>query len=423
MDNSIICPACKKPIPLNEALSHQVKDQLESEREKMRTTAREWKEEQEKKMQKMQDEQLKKLEEEKTKLQEETMIKVKEQVKREMELKLKDTQNESEELSKQNKQLQEQLLDLTKSMRQQKQEIDAQRLEDQKKLDEEIEKIKIGEKQRTEDEYRLKMAEKDKKINDALQMVEDYKRKIEQGSQQSQGEILELEVENLLRQNFPFDDIKEVAKGRVGADAMQVVRNNQGIQCGVILWELKRTKSWDNKWIQKLKDDQREVKAELAVIITEVLPPDIKFFGQKDGIWVGSFNAIIGMGTLLRKTLLDVMLVKAAQTGQKGKMEIMWEYLNSTEFDQKMQAIFETFKSMQDDIDKEKIWFRRKWERQEANIRRVIDNTAGMQGSLESIMGKSLPEVPGFDFAEEEVPKLPEKKKVKEIDGEAETLF
>lgn len=415
MDNSIICPSCKKSIPLSEALSHQVDDQLAREREQMKTVLNEeakiWKEDQRKK-----------LEEEKNKVQQEGFTKIKEQVQKEMELKIKDSQNESEELMKQNKAFQDQLLEQNKQMRQLRQENEVKRLEDQKKLNEEIEHLKLEEKKRVDEEYRLKMAEKDKKLDDVLKANEDLRRKLEQGSQQLQGEILELEVENILRQQFPFDEIKEVPKGRIGADAMQVVRNNIGTQCGTILWELKRTKSWDNKWIQKLKDDQREVKAEFAVLISEVLPNDIKVFGQKDGIWVGSFHSIVGLGMVLRRCLLDVMSVKSASSGQKGKKEIMWEYLTSTEFNQKMQAILETFSSMQLDIDKEKIWFRRKWEKQEANIRRVIDNTAGMYGSLESIMGKELPEVAGLNLLEDELPEV-KKKPVKEIDGEAETLF
>jgi hypothetical protein len=212
-----------------------------------------------------------------------------------------------------------------------------------------------------------------------MKMVEEYRRKLEQGSQQTQGEVLELQIEETLKREFPGDEIKEVPKGRLGADLVQTVHSRTGEVCGTIVWELKRTKVWNNEWIQKLKNDQREIKAEIAVLISEVLPPDFKVFGLRESIWVGSFPSVIGLASLLRKSLLDLALVKSASVGKKEKMEIMWEYLTSTEFKQRMEAIIEVFTSMREDIEKEKMWFKKKWEKQEGSIRRVIDNTAGMR--------------------------------------------
>lgn len=403
MDNSIICPSCKKPIPLTEALSHQLKEKLEAEREEMKLSmneaAKKWKEEQ-----------IKKLEEEKLKSVKEVEEQMRNKVRQEMELKLKDTQNETEELKKQNQNLQEQLLELNKLMRQLKTENDQKRLEMEKKLAEEQEKIREQEQKRLDEQYRLKMSEKEKQLQDALKMNNELKIKLEQGSQQTQGEVLELEMEHMLQREFPFDEIKPVPKGVTGADIVQIVKNNQGKVCGTILWETKRTKAWSNEWITKLKDDQRQMKAELAVIISQILPAEIKHFGCHENIWVGNYELIIGIAYALRTQLLEVTSVKSASVGKNEKMEILYSYLTGVEFKQRVEGIIEAFTTLQDDIEKEKRWFANKWAKQEKSLRRVIDQTLGMHGDLHGIMGRELGEIDGLEI-------LPEK-----TDGQAKVL-
>ena len=426
MDNQILCPHCNKAIAITEALAHQMQEQLKAEREKAskqleqekensrkqmgqeREKYREQLEEDKKKLhiqaEQWRDEERKRLEDKYVQTQKQVEQQLKEKIQREMDLKIKDTENESEELKKEKQQLQQQMLDTSKLVRQMRSELEQKNLEVERKLAEGQDKIRFDAQKRADEEYQLKMLEKDKKINDAMKMVEDYKRKLEQGSQQTQGEVLELQIEEMLRREFPLDDIKEVPKGKFGADLIQTVRSRSGEVCGTIVWELKRTKVWNNEWVQKLKNDQREIKAEVAVIISEVLPPEFKVFGNREGIWVGNYPSVLGLAVLLRKSLVDVSLAKSSSIGKKEKMEIMWEYLTSVEFKQRVEAIIEVFSAMQGDIEKEKIWFKKKWEKQESSIRRVIDNTAGMYGNLESIMGKALPSVKGLDDMEEDEP-------------------
>jgi len=373
MNDTIICPHCKKPIPLTEALSHQIQEKYQ----------RFYKQ---------------RLAEETGKIE----IKLKDQlikkVKQEMELELKDKANELEELHKQNKSLQEQLLELSKLIRQLRAESQQKQIELEKKLAVEQERIHSEEKKRADEEYRLKILEKDKKLSDALKLAEEYKKKLEQGSQQLQGEVLELELEKILKEEFPTDDIKEVPKGIRGADVIQIIRNGFGKACGTIIWELKRTKSWSNDWIVKLKDDQRRVKAEQAVIISEVLPENIQNFGFQEGVWIGNFPSIIGLSLVIRRFLVEISGVKSASVGKRGKMDILWEYLTGTEFKQRVEAIAEAFSTIQEDIEKEKRWFVNKWSKQEKSLRKVIDNTLGMHGDLQGIVGKSLPEIKGLDM-------------------------
>jgi len=368
MDNQIICPYCKKTIPLTEALSHQIKENYQKVYQK-------------------------RLFEEKKKIEQQLRLDLSKKIKEELDLQIKDKSNENEELKKQNKILQEQLLELNQLLRKIRFESEKQRLEMEKKIVEEQEKIRQQQKDQLEKEFQLKILEKDKKLTDALRLVEEYKKKLEQGSQQLQGEILELHLEEMLKKEFPLDEIKEVPKGVRGADILQVVKNEFGRSCGTIIWELKRTKNWSEEWITKLKDDQRTVKAEIAVLVSNVLPQDIKYFGFYQGVWVCQIDSALSLTAVLRHSLISIQAIKNSVAGKEEKKEILWRYLTSIEFQQRLSAIIESHQQLQDDIEKEKRFFALKWAKQEKNIRKVIDNLLGVSGDLESIMGKALPEI------------------------------
>lgn len=390
MNDTIICPHCKKPIPLTQALSHQIQEKYQ----------RFYKQ---------------RLEEEKQKIANELKTQLTKKVKEEMELQLKDKINETEELKKQNESLKEQLLELNRLIRQLRKENEEKQIELEKKLAQEEEKIRQEAQKRLDEEYKLKLLEKDKKLNDALRLVEEYKRKLEQGSQQLQGEVQELELENILKKEFPYDEIKEVPKGVTGADVLQVVKNNYGKVCGTIIWESKRTKAWSDNWITKLKEDQRRVKAEVAVIISQVLPNGIKNFTYKNGVWIGSFEAVVALALVLRNSLIEIYQVKSSIVGKQEKKEILWNYLTSIEFRQRIEAVYDAYSSLMEDLRKEKDYFRKKWAKQEKNIEKVAENILGIHGDLQGIVGKSLPEIKSMEV-------LPEPKEKNE-EKENKTLF
>lgn len=368
MNDTINCPHCGKSIPLTEALSHQIQDKY-AKFYKIR------------------------LEEEKNKFAKTLQPELEKQLKEKMEFEMKNKNNELEELRKQNRNMQEQMLELNKLIRQIKQESDNQRIEMEKKLTTSQEKIREEEKRKSDEEYKLKILEKDKKLSDAMKMAEEYKRKLEQGSQQLQGEVLELEFENILRREFPYDEIKEVPKGIRGADILQVVKNNYGKTIGTIVWESKRTKSWSEGWIAKLKEDQRAVKADLAVIVTQILPNGIKNFLSKNKVWISNYDSIIGLATVLRDSLIRIAAVRLSEVDKQDKKTILWNYLNGIEFQNRIEAIGDIYNQMQEELEIEKRWFVKKWAKQEKNIRQVIDNISGMDGDLKSIMGKQLSEI------------------------------
>lgn len=266
-------------------------------------------------------------------------------------------------------------------------------LEVQRRLSQERQQLKEILQQSLHTEYELKLREREETINSLQKKIEELNLKLQVGSQQLQGEVQELALEEQLRAKFPFDVIKPVPKGVRGADIIQEVRNKFGEACGVILWESKRTNNWSNDWIPKLKEDQREIGAELCVIVTRALPKEISSVGLLDGVWVCNFDSFLGLAMALRENLLQVSTVRNQMIGRESKMEQIYNYICSEQFSQKVRAIVEAFLSMKNDLDKERAAMEKHWKKREEELTKVIRNTARIYGELEAIVGNQLPEI------------------------------
>jgi hypothetical protein len=253
-------------------------------------------------------------------------------------------------------------------------------------------------KKEAEDGMKFKVMEKDQTIASMQQKIEELKQKAEQGSQQLQGEVQELELEQLLRSKFPFDSIEPVPKGEYGGDALQRVVSQSGQVSGTILWESKRTRNWSDQWLVKLRDDQRSAKADIAVLVSQALPKGVEAFDVIDGVWVTSPRAALPVATVLRYTLLQVSMSKAVTIGQQTKTEMVYQYLTGPRFRHRVEAIVEAFSSMQEDLDKERKVILKQWAKREAQIESVMGATVGMYGDLQGIAGKSLQEIEGLEL-------------------------
>ncbi|BAP82081.1 hypothetical protein ACVIWV_010437 [Bradyrhizobium diazoefficiens] len=268
----------------------------------------------------------------------------------------------------------------------------------EKRVQASVEQIHAKARQEADEAARLRVAEKDQTIESMTRTIEELKRKAEQGSQQSQGEVLELELEELLRGRFPTDTIEPVGKGELGADVVQQVNGQIGQPAGMILWETKRTKAWSDGWLAKLRDDQRRSGADIALIISHALPKHIEQFDLVDGVWVAHPRCALPVAVALRQGLIDVSSSRLVQQGQQTKMEQVYNYLTGTKFRQRVEAVVEKFNDMRDDLDKERKFMGRQWAKRETQILAVIDSTVGMVGDLEAIAGKAMPEIPSLDL-------------------------
>ena len=240
--------------------------------------------------------------------------------------------------------------------------------------------------------------EKDQTITAMQRQIEELKRRAEQGSQQLQGEVQELELEALLTAKFPRDTIQPVPKGEFGGDVLQRVVGPLNQICGTILWETKRTKNWSDGWLPKLREDQRTAKAEIAVIISQALPKEVDTFGFVDGVWVADPKVALPVALSLRQSLIEVAAARQASEGQQTKMEMVYGYLTGPRFRQRVQAIVEAFSSMKEDLDREKKAITRQWAKREEQIDRVMQATVGMYGDLQGIAGRTLQEIEGLEF-------------------------
>lgn len=259
-------------------------------------------------------------------------------------------------------------------------------LEKQRQLDEERKRISEEASEKATEESRFVIAQLQKQLSDATKAKDDLSRKLEQGSQQTQGEVLELELEEILRAEFPYDQIAPVPKGVNGADIIQNVCDHAGRICGQIVWESKKTKAWSEGWIQKLKDDQRLVKADLAVIVSSVLPDGVKGIALREGVWVCDIKFAASIATALRHSLEAVSRERAMSVGKNDKMEMLYSYLTGTEFKQRIEAIVEAFSAMDDSLKKERIAYERIWSEREKQIQRVMKNTVGIYGGLSDVV-------------------------------------
>lgn len=268
----------------------------------------------------------------------------------------------------------------------------------EKRVQDSLSEVRDQAKRAAEEGLKLKILEKDQTIASMQQKIEELKRKAEQGSQQLQGEVQELELEALLRAKFPFDAIEPVAKGEFGGDVLQRVLSPGGQPGGTILWEAKRTRHWSDGWLVKLREDQRTAKAEIAILVSQVLPKGIETFDIVDGVWITSPRAALPVATALRQTLLQVALARQIADGQQTKTEMVYDYLTGPRFRHRVEAIVEAFSSMQEDLDRERKVILKQWAKREEQIVRVMNATVGMYGDLQGIAGKSLQEIEGLEL-------------------------
>lgn len=313
----------------------------------------------------------------------------------------KDAQEEKER----NKRLLKQLEILTGDIRDLRRKDEERELEMKKKIAEEESKIRDEARKKAFEEHDLKDREKDQNYAVALKQIEELKTKLQQGSQQAQGESLELALEEILRKEFPMDVIEEVKKGQRGADITQRVVDKKGKECGVILWESKNAQ-WQNDWPAKLREDQRQAKADLAILVVTAPPKGIEHYAYDNGVWICVRQFMVPLAMSLRYGLVRLNFERETHVGKDEKKEILYQYINSLEFRHRMEAIIEAFGGMQDEVEREKRWFQTKWARQEKQLRKVIDHTQGMYGDLQGVVGTSLPELKVHELSDGEAQQI-----------------
>jgi len=403
----IVCPRCKAEIKLTESLAAPLIESIRCDYEgrlsqkdadiaKREASFREREEALSKAKETLDSQVAEKLRQERTKIAAEEARKAKLALATDIDQKSKEITDLQEILKQRDAKLAEAQKVQAELIRKQRELDDAKREMDltiEKRIQEGLSTVREQAQKEAEDRLKLKVMEKEQTIASMQKQIEDLKRRADQGSQQLQGEVQELELEDLLRTKFPRDTIEPVPKGEHGGDVIQRVNGPFGQTCGTILWESKRTKNWSDGWLTKLREDQRAAKAEVAVIVSQALPKDVQTFDLIDGVWVTHPRAALPVAVTLRHTLSEVMCARQATEGQQTKMEMVYQYLTGPRFRQRVQAIVEAFSAMQDDLDKEKKAIIKQWAKRGEQIERVMQSTVGMYGDLQGIAGKTLQEI------------------------------
>lgn len=387
MQNEIICPKCSNRFTLNEVMSEELNIQLQNERKRLNDEVAKWKKIREQEF----EEKLKKEAEEAEK-----------KAAGKLEMQLKALQQEAADKTKLLQDLQKKELELLREKKEMEEREKYFEIEKEKYLIEkrtEIEQMII---RRENEMFELKMKEKDTQMESMRKTIDDLKRKSEQGSMQLQGEVQELLLEQILRENFPFDLITEVGKGVEGADCIQVVRNAAGKECGRIIFESKRTKAWGGTWIEKLKHDMRKQGADLAILVSQVYPKNLTSFGWHDGVLVCNFNEVSGVAGIIRQWLLQMYDIQKREENKGDKMQMLYDYLTGIEFRGHVEAIAEGFRCMRDAITKERVQMEKIWKEREKQLEKVLLNTSGLFGSIKGIAGASVGNIPLLDGEEEQ---------------------
>ena len=423
MATHIKCPNCSHAFDVEEVLSSDVEQKLkrqyeqklqtslshiDADRKKLEAQQAEFEE----KRKKANDEFFQRLQQEKQKLEQQVLVE-KEKMQAEMQQQIRksiaqDYENKLRMLEEADQEKEEKLRTAQKKelefLRREK-ELETKEaeleMELQKKLLQEknsmLDKLRKEEEQRfslREEEHLFKLKDLQMQLEDQKKLIEEMKRKAEQGSMQRQGEVQELLLEEILKDHFPFDIIGEVGKGVEGADCIQTVRNHLGHDCGKIIFESKRTKTFQQGWVEKLKTDMRNKGADVAIIVTQVYPKEFKCFGEMDGVWICSFSEVIALTTAMRHTIIRIAETKRGEENKGEKMQMLYEYLTGNEFRQQMETIVEGFMSMKISIDKERIQMEKLWKEREKQLQKVLLSTSGLYGSIKGIAGASVGNIP-----------------------------
>jgi hypothetical protein len=409
---TVVCPQCKSEIKLTESLAAPLLESIRHDYEKRlaqkdadiakrEKTLHEREAALQKQKESMDEQVAQKMQQEHVRIAAEEAKKAKLALGSELDQKVKEIKELQEVLQQRDAKLADAQKAQADLIRKQRELDDARReleLTIEKRVQTDLSAAREKAKKEAEDEMKLKVMEAEQTIASMQKQIEDLKRRAQQGSQQLQGEVQEIEIESMLSARFPRDTIQPVPKGEFGGDILHRVMSPLGQPCGTILWESKRTKNWSDGWLPKLREDQRAAKAEIAVILSQVLPKDVETFGLVNEVWVAHPKVALPVAVALRQTLIELAGARQAAEGQQTKMEMVYRYLTGPRFRQRIQAIVEAFSSMRDDLDRERKAITKQWAKREEQIDRVMQATVGMYGDLQGIAGKTLQEIEGLEF-------------------------
>ncbi len=371
----ITCPHCTKKFPLSEAMKHEIEEQVKSDHQK--------------KFEELEELHKQQLEDARKAAETKAAAKAKD----EASIIIEDLTNQVTELSTKSEEFSKKELNFLKREREVAEKEKQIELEKERFINSKTEELEVSVREKVETELKGKLSEKDLQIERLKKLAEEFKKKAEQGSMETQGESFEQELESMLRSSFPIDEFEPVPKGKRGADIIHKVKTDNLKQCGTIIWEAKNAANWSEGWVAKLKDDQRQTGGEaVGIIVTRALPKTINRFGFQDGIWISDYLSAVGLATAIRTKFQELHQTKAAIAGRSSISDMIYDYVTGADFRTRIEATGEAMRDMKLDIDRERAAMEKNWAKREKQLFRIVQNMSGVYGDM-SGLGATLQKV------------------------------
>ena len=405
MANKIKCPKCGEEIDIENLIQAEAKDTLDKKLAQQKAELDKQLEEYKKQTESLKSQ----LEKEKEKAIDDSLKSQKQEFKaKEEELKKNIREEQKEAYQELEKELEEKSLQIKElnKLKAEKSRLEREKEELQEKIiadtEKEFSQKLVEEKQKyqkqAEEKFELQIKELQKQLQDQKDLTEEMKKRQEQGSMQLQGEVQELAIEKYLKENYIYDEIKEVGKGDMGADSLQIVNTSYKPNCGTIYYESKRTKTFKEDWIAKFKNDIQEKGADIGVLVTAVYPKDMTRMGMRDGVYICTYEEFKALSFILRETLIKISDTKTLQENRHEKSAILYNYLTSTEFRFQFETIVNAFVGLQNDLESEKRAMNKLWKKREKEIQNVLSATTDMYGAIQGISGNAIQRVEALEL-------------------------
>lgn len=367
MQTTIVCPNCKQPVQIDQAFRHQFEEELTK---------------------KLEEKHARNIDDLTKKAEEQALAKAG----KDFQLRLDNATKEAQEEKQRNKDLLEQLKSLNDEMRALRRKDEERELEMKKRLAEDEEKIRETAAKDAAEKFQGEIAELKKQAEDTRKALDTANYKLSQTSQQLRGEVLELNIEQLLRESFMEDEIVSVKTGVQGGDIIQKVKGKSGRLAGIILWETKRAK-WSPSWFTKLREDARNAEATIAVLVSTSLPKEIEDFKLTEGVVVCSDKYVLPLSAILRRAVLQIAVAKQTAANKDENLERLFGYIQSETFRHRFEAFVEGISEMESDLLYEKRAMERVWKKREGQIKKMSLNATRIYGDLQGVMGNALPDI------------------------------
>jgi len=372
---AVECPRCGEPIRISEAIHRQIEGELlQAKNEQFASLRREFNARAEERMQ-------------------QAVQSAVAEARRAAQLETERLRREAAGSRESEKQLRAQQKALLEELSKANQARENAELAARRELLEKERRIREEAAQRASEDFNTKIREQEETINKLREQLTAAKQVAEQGSQQLQGEILELDIEQLLRGDFPYDTIEGVRKGERGADIRQVVNEPFYQNCGLILWECKNAKTYQASWLGKLRDELAAEKAQIGVIVFDS-DDDLKRLA--DNVWIVKPRYAMMLATFLREVCVKVAVANRNAEGKDVKIEMIYDYLTGGEFSSRIRYIMESYDEMAKQLDKEKKQAQQRWAAQEKILQKVTSSLYGMSGDLQGIAGQEIIALPAI---------------------------